>query len=469
LLIQPNLRDENENPYIIHPVKPPSLRGLLWACLLPFITLALAMALSGLLKPRPVPSVGNGWEYLGARAFASGDMLRAIPLLSLASAGQKLTAEGWLMLGDAYQSVGNPANALLAWQHVGNDAGALERQLGVHRGWRDYAAAITDLQALSALQPEEAGWRYQLGLLLAATQPEQSIPYLRRAAEASTSHRDALQGLLLRIQTAQTASQPAYTLVEAGRALMNLDEWELAAEAFLRATLLRPDYAEAWAFRGEALQHLDIPQGKKFSPGGLDELKLAIQLDPQSFSANLFLAFYWRRQGQLSQAQEILESQAKLDENSAVIQIELGNTLAEKGNSKEALGHFVHATELAPAEPESWLALAGFSVSSPYQVRQVGLPAARKLLLMSPSDPQALDLMGQALFQLEDPLNAERFFRRAILASASYAPARLHLAQVYLLRSVTSAARQELSLVIQLAPGSTEADFARRLLQTLSP
>jgi Tfp pilus assembly protein PilF len=77
--------------------------------------------------------------------------------------------------------------------------------------------------------------------------------------------------------------------------------------------------------------------------------------------------------------------------------------------------------------------------------------------------------MGQALFLLEDPLNAERFFQRAIQSDASYAPARLHLAQVYLLRGATVAAHQELDLTINLAPSSSEAEFARRLLQSTFP
>jgi len=108
-------------------------------------------------------------------------------------------------------------------------------------------------------------------------------------------------------------------------------------------------------------------------------------------------------------------------------------------------------------------------VHSHYQLRQVALPAARQLLLLTPADPAALDLMGQALIALEDPLNAERFFRRAIQSNSSYAPARLHLAEVYLLRGATTAARQELDMTITLAPGSSEAEYAQRLLQSSFP
>ncbi len=46
---------------------------------------------------------------------------------------------------------------------------------------------------------------------------------------------------------------------------------------------------------------------------------------------------------------------------------------------------------------------------------------------------RALDLMGQALFMLDDTLNAERFLLRALQTDPGYAPAHLHLGQVYLL------------------------------------
>jgi tetratricopeptide (TPR) repeat protein len=454
---------------IIYLVSSTSRFNLLWIFVLPFSVLALAMILDRPLPPQPAASTGPYWLRLGMQAFNSGDMQRAVPLLSLAAAAQELQPEGWIMLGDACQAVGDPARALWAWQNAGASTDALERMLNTHLLSQEYLEAIADLQALIALQPEPVDRVYQLGLLLAATQPEQAIPTLGRAAALSSIHKGSAQALQRRIQAAVPVSQPVYTQLEAGRGLADLAEWELAAAAFRRASQLRPDYAEAWAFLGEALQHLDIPEGKKFSPAGLADLEYALQLDPSSLSANLFLALYWRRQGQLSRAQEILENLTLHHPDNAAVQIELGSTLAEKGNLKPALSHYIRATELAPADPDSWQALASFAVRSQYQLREVGLPAARQLLLLTPADPTALDLMGQALLQLDDPLNAERFIRRAIQSDAAYSPAHLHLAQVYLLRSATSAARQELSLVITLSPGSADAEFAQRLLGNISP
>jgi tetratricopeptide (TPR) repeat protein len=437
--------------------------------LLPVSTLILAMAL---YYPPPHPQAASGshfWASLGKRAFISGDMRQAAPLLSLAAAAQGLAPEDWIMLGDAYQANGDLLNALQAWQNGGAAVESLQRWLKAHRQSGDYPAAMADLQALIALQPGEAGWAYQLGLLQAATQPDLAVSTLGLAVIRASVHQTLAQALLERIQKAQQAALPAYTLLEAGRGLADLDEWTLAAEAFRRAALLRPDYAEAWAFLGEAQQHIDLPEGKKFSPVGLDELKLSLQLEPDSLSASLFLALYWRRQGQLSLALAALENLAAPNADNPAIQIELGNILAEKGSPKAAMSHFTRATELAPTDPAALKALVNFTVRSQYQVRLAGLSAARQLLLLTPSDPEALDLMGQALLLLEDPLDAEGFLRRAIQSDPGYIPAHLHLAQVYLQRSATASARQELDLTIFLAPGSAEADFARRLLEEYFP
>jgi tetratricopeptide (TPR) repeat protein len=454
-------------------VKHASRPNLLWIFVLPFSVLALGMILYHPLPSRQPAPTEDFKARLGAQAFASGDMQQAITLLSQAATGQVLSPEGWLILGDAYWATDDPANALRAWQNADAATGAVEmlnRRLSAHRQLRDYTAAIADLQALNTLQPDEEPWTYWLGLTLAATQPDQAVPYLEHLATASTSAYKAPASTLLdRIRSAQPVGIPAYTQLEAGRALADLNEWELAAEAFQRAIQLRPDYAEAWAFRGEALQHIDIPEGKRFSPAGLAELNHAIQLAPDSLSASLFLELYWRRQGQFTQALETLQNLVTFYPDNAWVQIELGNTLAESNDLKEALPYYIHATELAPTELDSWLALAGFSVRYQYQVRQVALPAARQLILLSPTDPAALDLMGQALFLLDDPLNAGRFYRRAIQVDYKYAPAHLHLAQVYVLRGENTTARQEAELARELAPGSVEAEYAQRLLESSLP
>jgi tetratricopeptide (TPR) repeat protein len=125
--------------------------------------------------------------------------------------------------------------------------------------------------------------------------------------------------------------------------------------------------------------------------------------------------------------------------------------------------------ELAPKDATYWRILAEFSLQYRIQIRQIALPASRQAVILTPDDPRALDLMGQALFMLDDTLNAERFLLRALQTDPGYAPAHLHLGQVYLLEGEAGRARQQLDTALALSPDTPTADQAQRLLQRYFP
>ena len=68
-----------------------------------------------------------------------------------------------------------------------------------------------------------------------------------------------------------------------------MGEWEYAREAFRRATDLDPEYADAWAFLGEAQQQISGKETGSYSEVGLSELQRALQVDPNSILANFFM------------------------------------------------------------------------------------------------------------------------------------------------------------------------------------
>jgi tetratricopeptide (TPR) repeat protein len=241
----------------------------------------------------------------------------------------------------------------------------------------------------------------------------------------------------------------------------------MAVEAFRQATLARPDYAEAWAYLGEARQHFKT--GSTSTDDGLSDLQKALSIDPASLSTNLFLAIYWQRQERYDQALTYLGVAAKLDPDNPTLETELGKTLAAAGDLPAAQGHYLRAVELAPKDATYWRILAEFSLQYRIQIRQIALPASRQAVILTPDDPRALDLMGQALFMLDDTLNAERFLLRALQTDPGYAPAHLHLGQVYLLEGEAERARQQLDTALALSPDTPTADQAQRLLQRYFP
>lgn len=452
------------------------------------------------------PWDGGWWESAGRAAWLGGDAASAVRWLETGRDQEGLSGVGWVVLGEAYQQVGDPAAALGAWriaEELGASPGALAAdRLEAHRCLGDWSGMTRDLQALAALRPGDSLVSYQLGLLLAVREPQKAQFYLAQAAELDPNLQPSASSLLEIIRRAQLQDEPAFTLLSVGRALAALAEWELAGEAFRQALAARPDYAEAWAYLGEARQHpsaaaisafgLDGLEGEKQDPivhparrclsaaagaeapssgqaTALAALQRAVEIDPKSLSAHLFLALYWQRQNRFDLALEVLREAARLAPSNPSVHVELGNTLAAAGNLTAARAAFERAAALAPHEAVYWRALTLFTLRSDVQVRSLGLPAARQAVLLDPQSPTSLDVFAQVLLRLNDPLNAQRFLERALQIQANYAPAYLHLGWAYLLAGESRKAYDAFRQAQALAPGSSAAQQAQWALETYFP
>jgi tetratricopeptide (TPR) repeat protein len=404
------------------------------------------------------------WEVAGRYALAGGDVEHAITWFELASTEGSLTSQGQLALGEAYWQNGDLNRAAQVWQALSPSPEAYTHLAQAHRALGDYEAAIDDLESLLTLGPGNADTHYQLGLLYAATHPEVAMAHLERAAGLNTLLAPAVEMLQRSLGISLFENDPSYTYLQTGRSLASLDEWDLAVEAFRRAAKARPDYAEAHAYLGEALQHLTSPPLDARS-----ELEKALSLDLNSVAANVFMGIYWQRLEEYEKSLEYLEIAASLEPDNPALQAEIANTYAAKGDLPTALSFYQKSVELAPRDPVYWRVLAEFSLQHQVQVRQIALPAIRQALLLSPDDPVILDLMGHTFFLLEDYSSAERFLLRAVQADPAYAQARLHLGMTYLLQGEISVAREQLSLAHDLAPQTQVAERAQRLLQRYFP
>jgi len=233
-------------------------------------------------------------------------------------------------------------------------------------------------------------------------------------------------------------------LLAAGRELALMSEWELAAHAFQQAVETRQDYAEAWAYLGESYQHLDA-ESPNISPNGdILSLQKALELAPQSLSANTFMALYWQRQERYDLALDYLDTAAALDPRNPAVQADLGDNLGVLGDLVAAQEHYQLAIEYSPRDPTYLRAFALFCIRYNVDLRDTALPAARQAVIFAPEDPDSLDVMGQVLFQLEDFVNAERFYQRALENDPAYAPAHLHLGQLYIFEEKLALAREHL-------------------------
>jgi tetratricopeptide (TPR) repeat protein len=411
------------------------------------------------------------WELAGIYAFQAGQAKPAIRYLERARASSTLSAQGLLALGQAYRQSDDLPAAIHAWEqavsHYGPSTKALSNLSQARLEQGDVPGAIADLKNLVELQPQDALLNYQLGLLLAAQDPPAAQSYLDQAAQLDIRYQAAAADLRRAVLSARFAEDPAYTLLATGRLLAALGEWSLAGRAFQQAVLLRPDYAEAWAYLGEARQHAD--QGTLFLPvadssDGLDELRKALELDPNSLAAHTLLALYYTRRGSFELALETLRKAIALDPGNLSLQAQLASLLAASGDLYQAKETYLQAIQRAPTDPAYARLLVQFCLDYDFEVTQTALPLARRLVGQYPDDPANLDVMAQVLIHQGDLASAERFIMRTLALDSDYATALLHLGQVRLLQGDRSDALGALSQVISLSPGSPEAAQAQRLI-----
>lgn len=413
------------------------------------------------------PTRTDFYEPAGLQALAAGEPDLAIQALTLAEQVAPLSLEAQLALGDAYSDTGNLSSALSAWDAALPAPEAYYRTIDAFLTQKDYISAAQALQELLADQPNLPGESFQVGLLLAALDPLAALPFLEKAAALDPAQFVRANTVRDAIRTASLFEEPAYTYVASGRALASLDEWELAAIAFQEAVHLRSDYAEAWAFLGEAHQHLpDVAPG---DPQALQMLTTAVSLDPYSLPANLFMAAYYRRSQEYENALIYLNRAVDIEPDNINARAELGAGLAESGDLIAALAAYQDIVELQPDQSSAWMFLAQFCLTYQVQVHDIGLPAARQAVLLAPNVVQTHVLLGTVLLELDDHLNAARTFERAVAINPAYAPAHLHLGLAYILLQDTARGRSELELAIALDPGGPAAFSALNLFEQYFP
>ncbi len=424
------------------------------------------------LLAEQLPWRNDLWEQAGHSAMAEEAYQKAIEYFGQAQGAKQLSASGHLELGNAYQFVGETDLAIHTWETINKkftfSEESLARLAKAYFSKGDFTGAISALKEIlesqsptSNLQYPISGLYYDLGILLAAHEPASAPPYLLQAAEHDPNGPTFARELAFVIQRALPKDEPVYTLLVSGQKLAQHDLWQYAAHAFQRATQLRPDYAEAWAYLGEAYQQLDNPLPER----GLAELEQALTLDPESLAAHTFMALYWQRHGDHQQAQVYLQSAAALDPYNATIQIHLGEMWAQLGDLASAQTFYESAIELDPYDPASYQALAEFCIRYNLDLYGIALTAARQSVSLSPNNPASLDVMGQVLFRLGDYINAERYLLQALQHDEHYPPAHLHLGLLYTLTERPAMAETHLSMAISLAPHSPTAEHARRLIQ----
>ncbi|MBN2044110.1 MAG: tetratricopeptide repeat protein [Anaerolineales bacterium] len=273
--------------------------------------------------------------------------------------------------------------------------------------------------------PEDPEAHYHLGLILLLSDPDQALSHLEEAQDLQPEYAGAVSRLKAAYRQAAVIDNPAYRLTLTGQAFAAIGEWPLAESALEQAVTEDPEYAEAWAYLGEARQHTS-------SGEALFALQKAHQLKPNSLAANLFLSMYYRRSDQPLTAVRYLEAAIQLDPDNKDLQADLAQTLVEAGGASKGFNLLQDLVEEAPEDAENWIRLARLSIDNNLQVAESGLPAARQALLLAPNHPEATLLLGRSYLFLGEKVLAERFLTKAMLLDEQNPEPHYYLGILYL-------------------------------------
>lgn len=403
----------------------------------------------------------------------SGEAADSIQYYLRAAKISPLSPADQISLGDAYLVSGQTQLAVQTWEQLIGVPGfsdvVLLRLLDLHRQQDDHHQVVEDLKAMIFLHPNQPKLYYELGLLLAVVDPKASLSYLAQAGEIDPSQKEQTSNLIRKINTASLYDEPAFISMAVGQWMASVGEWELARLAFLEATRQRPDYAEAWAFLGEAMQHSQQSSGNQINENGLEELQTALQIEPNSVSANLLMSMYWQRRDFNNLALDYLNTATQLEPENPVVQVELGRLYAILGDLENARHYYQQAVAINPAEATYWRLLAEFSLEYQVQVREIALPAARNTVMLSPQDPISYDLLGKTLLSLGDDLSAVKVLLKALELDFNYAQAHFHLGMVLMNLGDSTAAMNEFDIAEALAPDSEIPAQVHRLFSYYYP
>ncbi len=279
------------------------------------------------------------------------------------------------------------------------------------QAWRSGAweAARVLYQALAERHPREAEVVWPLALLEAAERPERALTWVEGLArQEGHPYQRPARILEAALRRALVHEDPAYRLVEAGRGLAAVGQWDLAYRAWRGAVEQQPGYAVAWAYLGEAAARLEEPEV------AYQAWAMVRRLAPDEPLGYFFPGWYALRRDAPGQALGWLRRAVALRPQEPVFRFHLARALARHaGFFPQAWEQTLYLAHHPAADPRGLKLAARFALEHQVYVESHALPWLRRVLLQNPQDAEALRLMGWAYMEREEPELALRFLWRA--------------------------------------------------------
>ena len=296
-------------------------------------------------------------------------------------------------------------------------------------------------------------------LALAATESELVLPWIEKVDVPGNPQSQLLDSLAVIIKSPQTDSSIRFAQI--GRKFAESNYWELARISFARALDLEPEYTEARAYYGLALDMSGEDGGK--------ELERAIETDPESAMAYAFMGIHLKNNRELEDAREVFETAIELEPDNAGVIAELASIYERLGEIESAKSAYVLAAEIGDNDPVFWALLVDFSLTYELEVDTLGIPAARNAVVLGGGSPEDLAALGYAHLLDNDFVLAERILRYATAKGPSTVTAHYYLGLLKNLQGDTQGAILSLKRAVLVDPGGRYGDLADRTLEKLVP
>lgn len=400
------------------------------------------------------------WERLGRAYLDDEQYADALMAFQQGEATGGLSSQGKIALADTLISSKQEETAKQLLREEGARQSdlftflqitALQRRIG-----DVYGAEATLLRAHQFFA-ENTDVNFQLGLLLATTQPESALQFLQATQSLEPNDLLLKNALVTTIESTRDPTSSSERFLLIGQVFANFGAWDVAAGAFHSALAGDAESALSWAYLAEAQQQMGQDAG--------EAINHALELAPESEIVNGLCGLYYRRQGKYDLSLVYLDNAAALNPATSIWLIEKARTYEAKGDLENAYHWLVAAANLTPQNSTAWQALAVFSFTYNYDVTEAGLPAARNALALEPNSPVLADLLGTGLMLAGDYDSAERFFLQADSLDPRQSAILIHLGQLKLLQRDYAQARIYLQQAVDYAPSNRLRDLALQLLE----
>ena len=365
----------------------------------------------------------SGHAYYHAKEYAQADAA-----YQKAFDRQMVSPEGWVAWGDVNYLMEKPQRAAEIWeQALGQETPSeylYSRLAEIYQSRGETSKAAETLQKYASAHPEDASSHYRLGLLLTLSDPDRALTELLSASQLDPQFDPAIQTLRTTINLALLEDSASRRSVVIGRGLGLVSEWRLARIAFEESVRLDAEDADAWAWLGEANQQVGME--------GAEQLDRAFQLNPDSSTVRGLRGLYYQRTGNSRAALTEFQAAAAMEPDNPTWRVSMGESQAKLGDLIDALEAYQKATTLAPDDPGYWRLLAIFCAQNNVNVRDVGVPAAQKAVILAKEDPASLDVLGWLLTLDARYEEATRMLNRALELDPKNGSAHLHLGMLYM-------------------------------------